>query len=153
MTTILFVCTANRYRSPLAAAIFQQELRLRRPGEHWTVVSAGTWADNGSPAAAGALVGGQSMGLNLGAHRSRSIDAELVRAADLILVMEQGQKEAIRSEFPESAGKMQLISEATTGVAYDVPDPVGPADGTNVAAELSEMIHAGFERICALVGK
>ncbi len=153
MTTILFVCTANRYRSPLAAACFRKELATRRPGEKWHVLSAGTWADDGMPAASGAIAAARRLGLNIADHRSRSIDATLVGTADLIIVMEQGQAEAIRSEFPDSAAKLHLISEVATGLRFDIPDPAWPAEGGGVDTELSEMVHSGFDRICALAAK
>ncbi len=152
MTTILFVCTANRYRSPLAAAFFRKELALRHPAGQWSVLSAGTWADEGMPAASGAMAAAARVGLNLADHRARSIDASLASAADLILVMEQGQKEAIQSEFPGAAAKVRLVSEAATGIAFDIPDPATAEEGANVEAELADMIHTGFDRICALAG-
>ena len=52
------------------------------------------------------------LGLDIAGHASRLINAGLVRDADLIVVMEQGQKEALQAEFPENAHKVHLLSEA-----------------------------------------
>ncbi len=151
MPTILFVCTANRYRSPIAAACFRKELRQRTMQAYWQVLSAGTWAIDGMPAAAEAIYQASRMGLDLTAHISQTITAQLMRAANLIIVMEQGQKEALRAEFPASAGKVFLLSEAATGSVYDVRDPSGMVINEDVPEEINGLVHEGFERICALV--
>ncbi len=153
MPMILFVCTANRYRSPIAAACFRKELELRKPGSDWQVRSAGTWTTDGLPAVGEAIRRAQQLGLDISAHRSQIIDSKLMKFADLILVMEQGHREALQSEFPESAYKVHLLSEAATGASYDIADPMTSRLDTNVAAEIDELIHDGFDRICALVGK
>ncbi len=118
---------------------------------YWQVLSAGTWAIDGMPAAAEAIYQASRMGLDLTGHISQTITAQLMRAADLIIVMEQGQKEALRVEFPASAGKVYLLSEAVTGSVYDVRDPAGMAINEGVPEEIDALVHEGFERICALV--
>ena len=153
MPAILFVCTANRFRSPLAAACFQKELAVRKPDGDWQVSSAGTWTMDGQPAALEAMKGARQLGLDIRDHKSRIITAETIKNADVILVMEQGQKEALCSEFPDSAFKVHLLSEAASGVAYDVPDPVSSAAAGEIPGEVDELIHAGFDRICALARK
>ncbi len=153
MPMILFVCTANRFRSPIAAASFRKELTTRKLAREWQVSSAGTWTTNGLSAAPEAIRGASKMGLDITGHTSRAISGLLMKEADLIIVMEQGQKEALCSEFPESAHKVHLFSEATSGVPYDIPDPNGSASGLEVPGEIDDLIHAGFDRICALVGK
>jgi len=153
MPKVLFVCTANRYRSPIAAACFGKELAIRKPEGDWDVSSAGTWAEEGMPAAGGAILFAQGLGMNIMGHRSSMIDARLAGEANVIIVMEQGHKEALRSEFPSEAGKVYLLSEVATGASFDVPDPVGPEGGEGVENEIEGMIHAGFERICELAGE
>src|SRR5512140_1684002 len=122
MPTILFVCTANRFRSPLAAACFQRELDLRKPAGDWHVLSAGMWTSDGMPAMPDAVRSASRLGLDLSRHASQAITSVLTSSADLILVMEQGQKEALQAEFPDSARKVHLLSEAATGYSYDIPD-------------------------------
>ncbi len=152
MPTILFVCTANRYRSPIAAACFQRELEVRKPAGRWHVASAGTWTANGLPAMPDAIDGAHRLGLDIARHASREITSGLMSTADLILVMEQGQKEALKAEFPRSAHKVYLLTEATAGYAYNILDPVMSALDAeeDVPGEISKLIGDGFDRICSL---
>ncbi len=152
MPTILFVCTANRYRSPIAAACFERELKLRQPDRNWRVCSAGTWTQDGLPAMREAVREARRIGLNLFSHRSQIITTKLMSAADLVLVMEHGHKEALQTEFPRSAHKVHLLSEAALVLDYDIPDPItATVDiGADVPWEIDELIRNGFDRICAL---
>jgi protein-tyrosine phosphatase len=155
MPTILFVCTANRFRSPIAAACFEKELKLRKLESTWRVLSAGTWTADGMPAMPGAIQSASRMGLDLSEHTSQVISSQLMSAANLVIVMERGQKEALQTEFARSAHKVHLLSEAATGTAYDIPDPVTSAFDTDadVPGEIEELIHNGFDRICGLIRK
>ncbi len=119
----------------------------------WRVASAGTWTTDGLPAAFEAISGARRLGLDISRHASRAITAELMRESDLILTMEQGQCEALKSEFPAYAAKVRVLAEATTGSAYNIPDPISAPTGEEVPGELNDLIHTGFDRICSLVGK
>ncbi len=153
MPFILFVCTANRFRSPIAAAVFRKELAQRNMATDWRVASAGTWTTDGLPAAAEAINGARRLGLDISQHASRAITAGLMHDADLILTMEQGQCEALKSEFPAHAAKVRVLAEVTTGSTYNIPDPISAPTGEEVPGELNEMIRSGFDRICSLTGK
>jgi protein-tyrosine phosphatase len=144
------VCTANRFRSPLAAACFRRELAAHKLEAGWQVSSAGTWTTDGLPAAEGAIAAARRLGFDIADHRSRIINAQLVEEAGLIVVMEQGHKEALQSEFPEIAHKVYLMSEVATGVSYDIPDPVSPSAAGEIPTEIDELIHNGFKRIYAM---
>ena len=153
MPTVLFVCTANRSRSPVAAACLRKELASRGVGEDWWVISAGTWTTDGLPPVEVAILGAKRLGLDISGHASRVVTAERMQDADLVIVMERGQKEALENEFPQAAGKVHLLSEVARGSSYDIPDPllsVLEGDGYD---EIDELVHAGFDRICALVGR
>lgn len=150
MPKIIFVCTANRYRSPIAQACFRRELSLHNRADQWQVLSAGTWAVDGMPAASEAIHQASRLGLDISGHRSQIITPELVRTADLIIVMERGHQEALQIEFPDSAYKVRLLSEAATGNSYNVPDPAVSGSDDGVPEEISGLIHNGFDRICIL---
>jgi protein-tyrosine phosphatase len=150
MTRILFVCTANRYRSVIAAAWFKDELVRRKQENQWNVLSAGTWTTGGMPAMTDAIQQAKQIGLNIKEHRSRVITGDMIQAADLVLVMEGGQKEALQIEFPSYREKILLLSEAASGIHYDIPDPMGKPLDVDVVPEICELIHVGFDRICAL---
>src|SRR5438093_12265401 len=83
---ILFVCTGNTCRSPMAAAAL--ELELGADASRVEISSAGTAAWEGQPATALSLEVAARDGVDLGRHRSRRVTPDLLRAADRILVME-----------------------------------------------------------------
>ena len=150
MPTILFVCTANRYRSSIAEACFKLELVKRSTDGNWEVLSAGTWTTDGMPAMPVAIQKASELGLDIQAHRSRVITAEILQTADLILAMEQGQKEALQNEFPQEKGKIFLLSDATQGISFDFPDPVKDPTVGNIAAEICGLLKKYFEKIIEL---
>ena len=83
---ILFVCTGNTCRSPLAEAI-ARKIAIERGLTDLDVVSAGTSAWEGAPASDGALLVGMEHGLDLSNHRAQLLSRDLVAAADVVLAM------------------------------------------------------------------
>jgi len=151
MPAILFVCLANRYRSPLAAAIFCKCLEQHADRDDWIVGSAGTWAQPGLPADSRAVKDARERGLDIKSHRSRPITANLLHHSNLVITMEGGQKEALQVEFPAEGRKIFLLSEVVDGVSYDVPDPNDlDASHKEIAKELEALIGRGFKNICNL---
>ena len=110
MPSIIFVCTANICRSPVAEALFRDWLRQRPEAGAWRVSSAGTWADEGAAASAYAIEVLAEAGLDLKSHRSRRVEREMIAAADLLLCMTRSQREALQAEFPDLAGRIQLLT-------------------------------------------
>jgi protein-tyrosine phosphatase len=155
MPSILFVCLANRYRSPIAAAFFSKNLEQAADRANWSVGSAGTWTEPGMHPDARALQDARDWGLDIKSHRSRQVNANILAQSNLVLVMEAGQKEALQIEFPQEREKIYLLSEAAEGVAYDIPDPFGPEGVTHqeIANELNGLIKRGFNNICVLALK
>ena len=151
MPAVLFVCTANRIRSPLAAALFQRRLTARADAATWRVASAGTWADNGLPAMAAAQQVAADVGLDLSRHRSRRVEDLNLADFDLILTMTTGQAEALRVEMPGHAARILTLTEAALGLAYDVDDPVGRpvAIYRRTLDELDDIIGRGLAPLVA----
>ena len=149
MPEILFVCTANQFRSPIAAACFVRKLQEKGIPGSWTVTSAGTWTRDGYSAHPAALREATRLGLDLSQHRSREVNAVILESADLVIVMEVGHREALVIEFPQSDGKVALLSELAGDVPVDVIDPFHSAfeDSTEVANVLSQYVDAAFEII------
>ncbi|MDQ6719144.1 MAG: low molecular weight protein arginine phosphatase [Gemmatimonadota bacterium] len=145
---ILFVCTGNTCRSPLAEA-FAKSAAARRGIPNFTASSAGTNAWDGSPASDGALLVGLERGTDLGAHRSRKLTREMIAAADLVLVMSPAHLESVRELG--GGGKAHLIDEyGSDGKSSDgVSDPFGGAlDGYRDAADsLQRAIEGMFDRL------
>lgn len=121
---LLFVCTGNICRSPLAAAIARRLLDERgRPEVE--VASAGTAAWDGAPASEGAYLVALEHDLDLSAHRARQLTADLVAGADLVLGMSPHHVE--RAAALGGDGKSHLLGSYAGRAAADaqVEDPFG----------------------------
>ena len=152
MPSILFVCTANRYRSPLAAALLSQAIAEVNPSStSWTIGSAGTWAEPGLPVLPAVVHAAATLGLDLTQHRSTRVSGELLFRYDLILVMQASQKEALQSEFPDLSDHIYLLANVVERGSYDIPDWAGSEqDVGDVSLEMNEFLRRGRERICVL---
>ncbi len=134
MPSVLFVCTANQFRSPLAAAFFTKELHARGLADGWIVESAGTWAEDDEPVSELALHFARKYDLaGLENHQTRHLTHELLSRFDLCLVMEAGHKEALWAEFPMFRNRVYMLSEAARGIQLDVLDPAKPNVNPNEA--------------------
>ena len=150
MPSILFICTANRFRSPLASAFFQKTLS-ETVGGNWIVDSAGTWTSAGMPVLPEVLLIARKYGLDFAGHRSKPVSEALLTSHDLILVMESGHKEALQSEFPAIGNRIYLLSEAAENRKYDIPDSIDSLESMmDVGGNLYDLIRNGFEEICGL---
>lgn len=154
MARVLFVCTGNICRSPIAEVLLRH--RLEQEGiTDWEVASAGTWTIDGRPASHYAIQLMTEQGLDLSPHRSQAVSRRLVEQADLVLVMTHSHAEALRLEFPDQVAKIHLLSEVKGGHRYDIKDPYGGslAEYQDCVRELTTLIYGGFERIKSAVEK
>ena len=126
---LLFVCTGNTCRSPLAEAIARREAEARG-WPHLEASSAGVAAGGGSPASAGSLGAGAEVGLDLTGHTSTQLTADLVAEADLILTMSPHHLMAVIELG--GGGHATLLTAFAEGReaedAFDapaIPDPFG----------------------------
>jgi protein-tyrosine phosphatase len=151
MPSILFICTANRFRSPLAAALLQHSLEKMGIAESWRIGSAGNWATPGQPVLPSVSETAQGFGIDLSGHRSTRVSRQLLSNYDLILVMQAGQKEALLSEFPHLEERIYLLSEVVERRSYDIPDSPESEQGVQeIGAELNALIRRGLDYICVL---
>jgi len=130
----------------MAMAIFSS--LIQGDSEEWRVESAGTWAIEGVPVSQKTQAVLKEKGIDLSSYYSRPVSSELINSFDLILTMEQGQKEALAVEFPEAATHIYSISEMI-GLRYDVPDPMGKslADFQDTYNEIERTLKLGIEKI------
>jgi protein-tyrosine phosphatase len=151
MPSVLFVCTANRFRSPLAAAFLRKNLEELGMSGSWHVSSAGTWAAPGLPVMPGIAEAARDFGIELSTHQSVRVNRHILSKYDLILVMEASQKEALVTEDPGLRERVYPLSEVTERRSYDIPDALGSAQEMRaVVAELDTLIRQGLESICVL---
>ena len=153
MPKIVFACTRNRFRSPLAAAILKRELATYKiPGE-WIVESAGSWAQDLLPPTPEAFIEAAKRSLDLSSHISQGIEALDLDSVDLLLVMEMGQKESILLDFPKLSGRTFLLSELS-GPAFTIPDPYLTKESfSEIAQEIETLIKADIEKITTLANR
>lgn len=116
--SVLFVCTGNTCRSPMAERIFAK--LAREAGLPWTASSAGTHAAPGMPMTRSAAAALAERGLDGAGHLARPVDAAMLDAADAVFVMEAAQRERLVSRFPAFASKIALL-----GVSAGIEDPIG----------------------------
>ena len=155
MPSILFVCTHNLFRSPIAAAFFSQVMDEKGLAEKMVVNSAGTWATPDTLMPPLAIEAASKYKADLRKHQAVLINRSMLLEHDLILGMERGQKEAIQYEFPEVQNRVFLLSEVVDNRIYDIPDPAffDETAAVNLVDDLYDLIQRGYKNIFLLSNK
>ncbi len=125
MKTILFVCTGNVCRSPMAEGLFRHAVQGR--GEY-RVLSAGVGAIDGQPPSLYAVRALKELGIDISRQRSRMLTADLVNQADYIFGMTHNHVDSVMLLYPQAAEKTFLLrefDETLDTFEKDVADPIG----------------------------
>ncbi len=121
---ILFVCTGNTCRSPLAEAIVKRMVSDAGRTDI-EIASAGIQAWTGSPASDEALLVGLERNLDLSAHRSRPLTTEILAQTDLVLAMSDSHVAHVRRMRPDANVHLLTSFASGTGAARAIQDPFG----------------------------
>ncbi|WP_420991445.1 low molecular weight protein-tyrosine-phosphatase [Cupriavidus sp. 30B13] len=112
--TVLVVCIGNICRSPMAEGLLKQDL------PDINVVSAGLAALTGQPAEPYAVELMRDRGVDITGHRAQQLSRSMATSADLILVMDNTQRQEIQRLYPATTGRVFRMGELGK---FDVPDP------------------------------
>lgn len=150
--TILFLCTGNLCRSPMAAGIARRYLADRLGTEPrdleeagYRIISAGTAALTGTPASPEAVRVMKELNIDITSHRSQPLTAELARDADEIFVMSPHHIDAVREVDAAAVARTHMV----TPDGSEVPDPIGSSEAVyrRVRDKLRDAILERLEEI------
>ena len=151
--SILYVCTGNICRSPLAEALLRDYAARRGAAGELRVGSAGTHGLTGNPATAEAREAGRRRGLDLSRHRARAVTPQIAAGADIILAATQDHQNWLRRRFPRLENKVYLAMLFPQRLAgqppaeTDIPDPVG--ESVEYYLEVLDMLQPTLPAVVA----
>src|SRR5215475_11329729 len=125
MKTVLFVCTGNVCRSPMAEGIFRHAVQGHG---NYRVFSAGLGAMEGQPPSLYAVQAVKELGIDISGQRSRMLTPELVQQADYIFGMTHSHIDTVMLLYPQAAEKTFLLrefDETLDTFEKDISDPIG----------------------------
>ena len=155
--TLMVACKANITRSAYLDGYMKQYLKEHYPyaRKKVKILSAGVRARGGSSAHSVVKHVARINGFNLGGHSSDKFTPKLVKKADVILVMEQWQKDELNKRFPKAKDKIfrmtEYLQSGDPDDIRDIPDPTGR--NTVDFEEFIDVAHSEVERIFRELGR
>ena len=117
---LVFVCTGNTCRSPMAEALARKLVP-----DDWEVLSAGLHASVGDPPTPEAVLAAAELRADILHHRVRSMTDALAFSATLLVGMTAAHAAELRVRFPFAADKVHVLGEYGCKPVRDIPDPFG----------------------------
>lgn len=141
MDKIIFICTGNTCRSPMAEGLFRAHGGEEKTG--LTAASAGLFTQDGMPASQNAIAASAERGADIAAHRSRMLTAEMAHAARYLVCMTGAHYDRLCELFPDCADKVFTL------LPEDISDPFGGDLETyrRAAAEIDAGVRSIIERL------
>ena len=143
MKTIVFVCTGNTCRSPMAECMFRALVKNQGLEDEFRIFSAGTYAASGAPASIGSLRAMHRRGLALESHKSQPVTRVLVEQANCVIGMAQSHIMQLRMMYPDCQTPMHAFDDPPISDPYGGTD----ADYERAACDIQRQLPA---LLCAL---
>lgn len=153
---ILFVCTGNTCRSPMAEGLMKILLKKQNQNEIY-VSSAGVSACDGLFASTNAQIAAKNRGADISLHSSRRVDKHMLASADLILCMTKSHKNQLCSMFSDYKNKIYTLPEYVHCNCYadstgpdEISDPFGGdiEEYEKCASDLECLLVKLLEKVC-----
>lgn len=118
MIKILFVCTGNTCRSPMAQGLCQKYISENMLVGQFGCASAGLDVKPGSPISENAWTVMNEIGIDMSSHRSKMVTQEMMQEADYVYTMSSTHKNMLEAMFPKEADKIRVLG-------HPIFDPYG----------------------------
>lgn len=141
MDKIVFICTGNTCRSPMAEGLFKSMNGEQKTGLE--AISAGIFTNNGMPASENAVIAAKELGADISNHKSQMLNGGIVNNAKYLVCMTGAHYDQILLRFPNASDKLFTL------LPNDIDDPFGGNidDYRKCATQIKSAVESIIERL------